>query len=99
MPWLPNNARLPPFPARSIAMIHRQSRGQLPLFAQGLQAFKALKVGRAGCERCTAGSVPVHPLTTASFICGAAAGLIHALGPLPGPAGGRQGASSRGLQP
>ncbi len=31
---------------RSIAMIHRQSRGQLPLFVQGLEAFKRLKVGR-----------------------------------------------------
>ena len=26
-------------------MIHRQSRGQLPLFVQGLEAFKRLKVG------------------------------------------------------
>ena len=69
------------------------------LCADNLANSDILKVGRAGCERCTAGSVPVHPLTTASFICGAAAGLIHALGPLPGPAGGRQGASSRGLQP
>lgn len=35
-------------PPRSIAMIHRQSRGQLPLFVQGLEAFKRLKVGRRG---------------------------------------------------
>ncbi|KAL4444885.1 hypothetical protein ABPG77_003935 [Micractinium sp. CCAP 211/92] len=36
---------LVPFTTFSIAMIHRQSRGQLPLFAQGLQAFKNLKAG------------------------------------------------------
>lgn len=42
-----HDAPLHPRPC-SIAMIHRQSRGQLPLFAQGLQAFKNLKVG-VGC--------------------------------------------------
>ncbi|KAL4448101.1 hypothetical protein ABPG75_005320 [Micractinium tetrahymenae] len=36
---------LVPFTTFSIAMIHRQSRGQLPLFARGLQAFKELKSG------------------------------------------------------
>ena len=38
-------AELAPFTTFSIAMIHRQSRGQLPLFVAGLERFKALKVG------------------------------------------------------
>lgn len=29
----------------SIAMIHRQSRGQLPLFVRGLERFKSLRAG------------------------------------------------------
>lgn len=36
---------LVPFTTFSIAMIHRQSRGQLPLFVEGLEAFKRLKSG------------------------------------------------------
>ncbi|PSC71854.1 iron hydrogenase assembly [Micractinium conductrix] len=47
-PWTLDPAtgeELVPFTTFSIAMIHRQSRGQLPLFVQGLEAFKQLKAG------------------------------------------------------
>lgn len=44
LPTRPSRPACPPL-LRSIAMIHRQSRGQLPLFVQGLEAFKQLKVG------------------------------------------------------
>ena len=47
-PWTldpSTGAELAPFTTFSIAMIHRQSRGQLPLFVAGLERFKALKVG------------------------------------------------------
>lgn len=50
---------VPPL-SRSIAMIHRQSRGQLPLFAQGLEAFKNLKVSVGGWADVLAGSSPVR---------------------------------------
>jgi hypothetical protein len=36
---------LVPFTTFSICMIQRQSSGKLPLFAEGLKAFKALKPG------------------------------------------------------
>jgi hypothetical protein len=50
-PWTldpSTGAELAPFTTFSIAMIHRQSRGQLPLFVAGLERFKALKVGGHG---------------------------------------------------
>lgn len=46
-PWTLDEAgqELVPFTTFSIAMIHRQSAGQLPLFAEGIEAYKQLKVG------------------------------------------------------
>ncbi|EFN57384.1 hypothetical protein CHLNCDRAFT_142788 [Chlorella variabilis] len=47
-PWTLDPAtgdELVPFTTFSIAMIHRQSRGQLPLFVRGLERFKSLRAG------------------------------------------------------
>jgi len=41
----PDGEPLVPFTTFSICMIHRQSGGRLPLFADGLKALKALKPG------------------------------------------------------
>ena len=47
-PWTLDPAtgkELVPFTTFSIAMIQRQSRGALPLFVEGLERYKGLKVG------------------------------------------------------
>ncbi|GAB4823876.1 hypothetical protein N2152v2_010922 [Parachlorella kessleri] len=47
-PWTLDEAtgdELVPFTTFSIAMIHRQSQGQLPLFVEGIERYKSLKEG------------------------------------------------------
>ena len=45
-PWTlgAGGEELVPFTTFSVAMIHRQSAGQLPLFVEGIEAFKRLQV-------------------------------------------------------
>ena len=45
-PWTldDSGAELLPFTTFSIAMIQRQSQGQLPLFVEGIERYKTLKV-------------------------------------------------------
>lgn len=49
-PWTlgEGGQELVPFTTFSVAMIHRQSQGQLPLFVEGIEAYKRLKVGWDG---------------------------------------------------
>lgn len=104
-PCSPAPASHPPPPPRSIAMIHRQSRGQLPLFVQGLEAFKRLKVGwevvvacypQHAALHCThAGSHAAWPLHSTIAI---SSPFFFSAPPLVLP-GRRQGARGRSVQP
>lgn len=49
-PWTlgEGGEELVPFTTFSIAMIHRQSQGQLPLFVEGIEAYKRLQVCSLG---------------------------------------------------
>ena len=52
---------LAPFTTFSIAMIHRQSRGQLPLFVAGLERYKRLAVRGGGVGWGCGQGVAWHP--------------------------------------